>query len=1240
MKILIFTLCILGLLGLFYAGYWQDQYWSSHNPNIFHFIVVEVWNTAALHPTLDSLGLDSINTSDIPDETVKISVQDVNLAKSKAVFSKLRCEALYSKVVGEMPAYAIGSGVFGPVLSTIFGLMAIEIKEKSFSECGDYGTYWRETMDGAENILVMSNKQYQSGFTAAQSTFASAKDAGICDDDFTGAAKEECKEAELLMNDLVSGSNNKINNFVDVFKAEGLKYVPDMTGYANITNIIWLDGIPKAEQVKNLSETSMKKAEEGYSKLMFATEAKIGSEKQRMKDLENERITLITDAKYSSDSSGTITKRYEEMIILDKSGNSHYANAFFAYSSKYPDYLKNSINEMKLAYAQYEKAETEAKSILDDAKNISDMQKAEAEAEIKDFEKKLGAAVPGSSAKALYESAQENLQNGDSAKRVGDKFDFYLQAAADARMAKTKQGQTSAELESTVEAEFKRTSEIISNAKKDGIDTYFEESELKLMKGTISDWMENELVKLQDAVLDKVRIKYVYLEGKRTELLGKISLGSGKLDDLKTDMAKAEAGVMENGKIDFETGVGKLSGLAKQYQYVEGVIEKEMKTIATNGLKKYVSYEFDEIGLDTPVNISTLVFLHNPYNFEAKGVQISIPIAIDLKENEITDGAEFVDSTVYVDGKLILQLKRIDAYGNQKIKFIKQAIIASMLERKISTTGNPDGTADSEEKITLNAEYDVSGVHVPEYFTSWTIDGKDGSGRKTGKLTKGTHVLIGKYKTENAFEFSQADYRAIGVGLNNEVSYDLLVVPKMNIDSASLVLSEDDNGISGFTVTAYSGSVSVKNKKSLGNGMYAFELAGLEKDVNITLRVGYTISNSAAYVASQLSMLKDDANSIATKAFLMNAEAALAGNDTRSAVENVEKAKHEVEKEADAAIFEQNKLGRAKDALEIKKKEVESALESAGKASLVSPFIAKLETRKSMLDDALAVKTSAELADFDQTWEKKQAIVVRKEASEKYNLLKEEYLSINGGISNESAFEQFETAMSRLEMTNSIDDAVVVENQLQEVEKFVQKNGKISAEEYDIVVTGASVLKDGVEKVIGRYAKEYDAAKGSQLSSLFSYDYKNAQKDIKALDNLVAKKASASVILEKNDDVKKAKSTMQDVLDYIEKESNRKIGDLKALYASKKGTLDENERKLAEQGLLKMEEQINQENYAEALKTGDALVKIIGKIKSEDNVSLIVLGATALLIIGAIILYLTGRKGERRIPRKLRSVER
>ena len=76
---------------------------------------------------------------------------------------------------------------------------------------------------------------------------------------------------------------------------------------------------------------------------------------------------------------------------------------------------------------------------------------------------------------------------------------------------------------------------------------------------------------------------------------------------------------------------------------MEGEIEKEMKTIVENGLNTYMTLYIGVVELDAPVDISAYLFVANPYGYEASSVGVKVKVPVELKENEITEGAEYVD---------------------------------------------------------------------------------------------------------------------------------------------------------------------------------------------------------------------------------------------------------------------------------------------------------------------------------------------------------------------------------------------------------------------------------------------------------------------------------------------------------------------------------------------------------------------------------------------------------------------
>ncbi len=1135
------------LLSLFvictvFAGAWNDAYWNYHNPYIYHYLNVEVWSTETMHQSLNSLGLEQINISAITDEPTKTNLQNAISSLNKAKTSKQACEALYASTIASLPSEIIMTGIINPIyLSLKIQLLMATGMITVNSECSSYGEHWIATMNSAESALVLSKKELNKRTESAVEKFSYAKNAGICDDDFTGEAKDLCKNAEFDYGALNGKYLPDLNNYCDYFTAESEKYAPNMTGYSSQISNIFNIAIPAADEVETDSREAIAKADEEYGFLNINTEQKMKEAKQKLNIMNDQKLILITDSVYSEESKGTIAYRYENIKENVADADSEYVTAVFSSTSTTKGHMKKSVVLMKKAYFSYDYAVNETEIILDDAKKVVDAQKEEALNELGAFEQKGKSGTVSATAKELYSSAQGNFAKGEDALRLGEQFEYYLLAASNARKALTMLEEKPAELETEVKAEFKKTQGMIVNAKKDGISVYSEEEELKLLSGVIETWVVPDLIDIQNGIMKQAQIKYGYLETERKEILKKISLSGGKLDDLLVEMKKTEGTAFDGTRLDVAAGIGTLADIAKEYAYINGEIDKDIKTIVENGLNKDLTTDIENTELDAVANISAYLFIANPYGFGAKGIFIKQKTPLELAENDITEGAEFVDSAIYQSGTLNIQISEVKPYEQLLISFNKQAIVAPVTKKEKTITGNPDGNADVNEKISFEAMYDGTSIYVPSQFKDWTVDGKTVAGLKTGKLSNGKHVLEGAYKINDAFVMKKLDFKAIKTGLNSEVSYDIVIVPEIDLDIANIVINEETGDrITGFSVLSYGGA-EVKSKKSLGNNMYSVQLNELKAWENATLRVAYTIEGSKEYAEAEIALLKKGEWDSATNALIGSAETALSENDTRRAVEYVEKAKAQIERGKLDEANEMTKLNEEKELVEIQKDEVDSALEIADENNYTNTqTYYQLETRENELNNALKAATSAELSGFDSSWAKKKAIEIRKDTFERYNSLKQKYLKINNGVANETVFAEFENAFSKLEATGSLDDAVLVEVRLKPVEELVNKKTKISDAEKQSLLADAKLLTAETNSLLGAYTKEYDSAKGSQVSALFGPDYKTVQKELTALDNLVKKSADAEQIADKISSVKKLKNGMSETLDYLKQESNRK----------------------------------------------------------------------------------------------------
>lgn len=1241
-KQLIILFLALAATGLGFSGGWQDAYWTGHNTNIYQYFGVEVWNTNVMHASLESLELEKVDQSAINNSAVKDYVARAITYKSRADNAKMHCEKLYSNLADQLSYTAI-SIVVDPtgVISRVFASMAAYMVKNDYDECRNYGTYWKETMNYAENAIKKSNSEMASSYEAAGESAGRAAEAGLCDDDFSGIAKELCMNATNTVNGRLGSIAAGSEEYYMGFETEGNNNAPNMSGYSETINSIWKEGIPLAAAVSSNSEEAVSRAGTDYKSIKAVAEEMMRAAKQSISDLKAERVFDIAEADYSAQSGGTVEQRYAEITALAGWGDGHYVNATISYSSNYRGGMKNAINEMKMAHKEYELAAGKSPELLADAERIAEEEREYAEGRIKDFEAATARSPPSTAAKALYEDAVRNLELGDESGRVGEKFAYYREAGAKATEAKNVNGNGGADVEATANAAKKQLEDTIMNAKKDGIDVYSEEAELALVSGTSYESVTASYGKMVEGIMEKACLKYCYLEQKRETINEKIMLAGGKLDDLKFEMAKAENGVMgQDGRLDISSGIGRLADLARAYQYADAQADKELPLMVANGMKTDLAIAVGDIELDSVANISAQLFVYNPYGYGAKNVMVSIPTWLELRENEITDGAEYVSSASYANGKLNIFFSEFDAYEMETIGFQKQEKIANLLKMDVKAYGNPDGSANVDENADFQLSYDVNGVFVPEKYEKWAIDGKEGTGMKTGALARGEHRLAGSYTVPEAFSLETGDYRAIATGLDSEMNYDITLMPAIDMEYASIMVNAPDPAsTSGFSVTPYSAGIGIRNRRNIGNGVYSFEITGLKEGQRVTLRASYTVSRSLDYAKEQIAIMNGNVQSTVAGGYLQIAEEAAAKNDSKRALEYVEKARNQIEAERIAGLKEEEQKEKEIDKLVDAKDEMDEAIEYAGKIGLnsTSATLALLDARKESIEAAIA---GGQMESFDYSWEKKEAAGIKKEANEEYNRLKNEYLKANGGNADDAAFSNFESAMARLDVSGGLKDAITVQKRLEEVRKTVAGKTSNAEDEYDVAVAGANAAKGQAGVVLAAYIKEYDDAKGGQTEALFTYDYRASQKDMKAVDNLIAKKADADSINQKSADIREGKNRMEGILGYITNESARKIASLKQIYAERMGSMDEKSRKLAEQGLLKMEEQINMGNYAQAIETGEAVVKIISGSGQDGNAGLVVLGLTALLVIGAIVIYLIrGGKKERKQFRKLRSLD-
>ena len=1239
--VLLLVLITLSSSGTTFEKPWYYSSWLDSNPNIFYYAGHDIWVdlqslSISMHGTINSLDLSAIDKNDIRNSKAVESFEKAKSAYDATVSNYKECSKALAANLKIVNCFYLDRICQSKAIVTVFF---------GSSACISYDANWKTTMSNSVDVLAYSLDNVSSALGQANTSFERISYAGLCDSDYHGAAKSYCNNITDAFASITSGSleggygsYNILMLKKEEIKDETWKQMPNMENFSNAVNFIWQKDNVMDKLIYIREESA--KAENIASSEFLSYELNANTKKKESEalfnQLKNNKAKQITEAVsvttgiHGSSSLGTIAERYNEADRLIDNASKFYNSASSKSSATFlRGYRKQSIEEMKQAYAVYNYLASELVTLESDAEAVVKKQKLDAENAIHATESSIMDEPAGSEARKYLLEASNYLEYGKTAAALGDAFAFYEKAEQNAKIAKSKTGATQftkdvyrATLEKELEA-------LILAAKKDKIFFAGDDVEFSELKSHTEVWVTNRMKALQEDILSRAKNRYGYLEQRRKELLQMISLADGEADDLLTTIQGAEKNLFDSsGSIVYKNAIGQLLTLEEKYLDVEKSLNYSLRNITANSMLKTTSLFIDKIELDKKSNITFNIQLINPKAYGAKNVPVKVGVAdgLALLYSDIKKGQENISTVLNEKNQLLLFISEVRPYSTYSIRFEKEAILASTTKESTQAEGLGDGTAKIRKTIDFDLEMDTYSFKAPDELQNTKIDGSE----KITFLKRGKHTLTAEYIVEDAYDLTVEKVRVFPIGLNSKMEYEIVLLPRIALDKVIVFVDTgNDDRISSLSVYSLSGA-QASDKKSVEAGRYNIEVKGLQKNQTTRIFVGYLIENSSSYVNEKITEMEKANLSVAVKKIISDAKNAANSSNWTGALEKLKEAEKEIEKEKKENNDNLRKAEDLKKDIEKEFEQLSSALSVVSNKSINSSFISKLQARAVHLEKTLngsknlnASDALNELGGIDRNWLKKELTEFRKSVTKEYNELKATFIN-NGNFTTPVEFLNLESALNSLEAGNSAEYVPDVLEKLGIVQELVKNGQQNQQTKRNQMENSFDSLKKELRSLLSDYKKQYSAAKGSEIEQIFTYDSTQIEAEIKALESAVGK---TSISFEpKFNALNETNSAIKAFMDNLKKESERKLRTVEELFNSTRQTLPVDAAGKISKSIESMKTAIASGNYVAAIKSGNLILSDLQKARNKDDTLLWILGITAIAIVLVAVFYMHREK--------------
>ncbi|MEK6981313.1 MAG: hypothetical protein AABX38_00145 [Candidatus Micrarchaeota archaeon] len=1245
---------------------WDDYEWKKANPYILYPGSTEIFDGNTMHQSLQSLNLSNPIYDGITDSAIKTNMLSARSSYQKTLEQKDRCN---SYMTINLVSYGYFSLVSGNLLIDLFSafnsknskdiIFVSGVKGSEYlsliyqnTDCMAYSSNWKSIMTSATNSVLLSqslNNQIDKNLNLSlQKLYFS----GVCEEYYSGIERVACDEIERNIQ-----SYNKLNKNLDIdlsaFNDDISKNKPVTSKFVPIMTSLWdKDGvIILGSDILNQSDSTLNSAISvlNFKKLELENESK--KVDLAITDGEKQKLYLITEGLdfdgVIGSNTDTIAQKFSILKNKQKRAKDLQNNASIPISKK--SYLKDSLNNIKIAKDIVSSNSEESILLLLDAQNVVENNKKITEKEFADLEESYQSKTPSVDIAKKFSAISKLLNQTKPEDPYGTQFTDYAEARSQIKVLKEQINGYDPVTQKQADLLFLDVEKLIKNAKSDGLDTISEDLKFNLIKDSRSKTLSLEVLgDIRSSILKKAANTYSDLQSQSDRLHFLVD-GVADLYYYQSKLLDAENGLFKNGNLIVDgTSIGRLSGLKNTYDRLELDLSKYKSITLSAKLVPTIIFYTNGILLDESVPYSLAVNIDNPFGLDAENVKVSvtIPQGLMFTKSDIKQGSENIIDITLNKNQLELNLKNISKYSNYQVVFDKSAILARSLSTKKFVYGTGAGGAILDKNTTIML--DTDGSLILNSSSTYIVDGNEYLGEV---LSAGSHVLTSQIKLFNAYNLSYENYQTSRLGLNQVVSYDEVIKSDVDLDKVPVFISDkNDQKISRVNVLAIT-SHKTLNKGILSNGIYKTEVYEIKKLTNATLKISYILENVSDYINEKIILLKGVTNNSQILSLVNAAQSDLQNNDTSNAVINIQKAQNELDRLNSILVQKQSEYDSLREAVDAQYIRVSAALSNLDqKSEFYSSFLKRKNELSKTLSNSDELKQNqiekaiSTLKEVDNSWEKTTTNLASKKIFLDYNSIKSKILAHGFESDLIEEFNSFEIALGDFGSSNNLDSFVTLANSFAQVSKVGSNyesnytNGLIEGS------TTINILKNQLKNDLNLYILEYKNAKGSSYEKLFPVDPSSFDKIIKDAELIISKKGSLKELSSKNSELQLSALKIKSSLTDLKKISEDQVSSLKTLFAAKKDSVDSSQAVKIQKNIDRASAFIDTKQYVDALKLSQNTLLDLTKTNPKDQTQLIILSALTVIVLGAIAFYIIKQKkgedkGNSKVFRKLEKVE-
>lgn len=1092
----------------------------------------------------------------------------------------------------------------------------------------NYVGNWKAAMDYSLISVEIEARRAQAEQMRVSRIKEEASLSGICDVDYSGPANWICTAS---VDDVACNSFGLWDS------------VPDMEWYPDCMRRHWAVQLALAEKYENMSH-----AWEGAKTdldLLGRQVRGLGSESEDlMLELKFNELGRVNLGIETRDVGGVASVRdsYWELMRLEEEAEASMGAVDRIEGSRIEGWYKKQYGALKRAQAAYERIGSLGPQTLSSAGWLVEEAKDGAEASLSEAR---GSARLNEKGREYLETAEALCGLANAETRLGVRFEEYVECRKYARMAVDGIGIEESAGYSTSLSE---TEGLVRKAEWDGMDVDMEKAlvaEIKEKKPTDSLAL---LRGIRESIMGRAVLAYAGLPEERARAAKLIEAGGAGTAFLKTWLPREDC--YHGAELDYGCAIGELKDMRSAYAEIIEEIELNADTIVGNALLVDYAEGTSIASLEGESDYHLVVRARNDLDISAQNVVFTVPAGAEIRKIDLIGGSEHVRVVSHQNGEATIQLMQIGPKEDVVLDFRRAFRPCTVSGMREISVGDAFGRADVTRTMRLDCSMKIDALMVGDEARSAVIDGNRNivsNGILAQNIQKGTHNLEVHYVVDDAYSIEKNIELATTAGSITTVSYMIDVKPRINLDKVPLWVDESAKAPSKIDVFGYTGE-RLANVRKDGVGVVYFEINGLRAGELAKVRVRYEFSNISGYLGKRIDELAGADLSPASREMLANASNLHLAGDYIGALSALEKVDSQVEKEMKEYAKLLEKHRKLEMEASAKASMLRAAIAAAGENGIESAYISEMRARLGVLEEALGKnisRTSAKspLEGIDLGWEGKELTKIQKYVKDSEVKIKKEWMASkveDAGV--DAAISRLEEAgavfSGTMDMVDGVFAMAAVRDAQAELDALKARQSALAGEKADELSRALA----SAGRVLARYEGEYgELPSGHRLVGIFEKKPNDVRTKLSALE--LSKDAGAAII-----EAARLESGMEAVLDFLDGEGGRTISNANSLYKTTKASLGDAERREIETGLELAKNHMANKKYVKAILIGENVVNGISKASGEnDGGGLLVLAATALMVIGAVVFLLLGKgavgpggnKGKTQKLRRLKRVE-